>query len=273
VRHMWMVIIGWLQACIAAFQFLTRLPIPVTLPYQVNLYRNSVIFYPWVGLVIGIVTAGAGVLLDPFLPTLISGTLLVILWTFLSGGLHLDGLMDTSDGIMSHRSRERMLEIMKDSRVGAMGVIVCVFYLILKIALIISLLDMRSEDGWIMLMLIPVWSRTFMVTAIAGWPYARQEQGLGSLFRSVGKKQATIAMVSAIVLSAVSLLIFGEGAWVQSGLVILSILIVTYGIGVVVATYVSRLLGGLTGDVYGALNEMIELGLLLTLVGYVYNWG
>lgn len=273
MRHLCMVIIGWLQACVAAFQFLTRFPVPVTLPYQVNLYRNSVIFYPWVGLVIGVVIAGAGVLLDPFLPTLISGIMLVILWTFISGGLHLDGLMDTADGIMSHRSRERMLEIMKDSRVGAMGAIVCVFYIVLKIALILSLLDMSSEDGLLMLMLIPVWSRTFMVAAIAGWPYARQEQGLGSLFRSVGKKQAVIAMFNAIVLSAVSLLIFGAGSWIESALVILSMLIVTYGIGVAVATYVSRMLGGLTGDVYGALNEIIELGLLLTLVGYAYNWG
>jgi adenosylcobinamide-GDP ribazoletransferase len=273
VRHLWMVIIGWLQACGAAFQFLTRFPVPVTLNYQVDLNRNSVIFYPWVGLIIGIVIAGAGVLLDPFLPTLISGILLVMLWTFITGGLHLDGLMDTADGIMSHRSRERMLEIMKDSRVGAMGVIVCVFYIVLKIALIISLLDMRSEDGWIVLMLIPVWSRTFMVTAIAGWPYARQEQGLGSLFRSIGKKQAGIAIVIAVLLSASSLILLSGGAWIESGLVILSMLIVTYGIGVAVATYVSRLLGGLTGDVYGALNEMIELGLLLTLVGYVYNWG
>ncbi len=273
MRHRWMVIIGWLQACIAAFQFLTRIPVPVSLPYADRLYRNSVIFYPWVGLVIGIVIVGAASLLNFFLPTSISGIVLVIVWTFLSGGLHLDGLMDTADGIMSHRSRERMLEIMKDSRVGAMGVMVCVFYLLFKISLLISLLNMSDERGMIVLLLIPIWSRTFMVVAISGWPYARRESGMGSLFNAVGKKQAVITSINAIVLSSLCLLISSGGDWIVSSLVVLAMLLVTYGIGVIAAAYVHRKLGGLTGDVYGALNELLELSLLLALVGYIYNWG
>lgn len=273
MRNYWMVIIGWLQACIAAFQFLTRIPVPLTLPDQGYLYRNSVIFYPWVGFVIGIIIASAATLLEPFLPTMITGILLVILWTLLSGGLHLDGLMDTADGIMSHRSRERMLEIMKDSRVGAMGVMVCVFYLVFKIMLIISLLDMSNKNGTIVLMLIPIWSRSFMVTAIAGWSYARQEKGLGSLFQAVGKKHAWGAILNAVVLSVLCLFLFSGVTWVASTLLVLSMMLMTYGVGVVMAAYISRKLGGLTGDVYGALNEMLELILLLALVGYVYNWG
>lgn len=272
MRNYWMVLVGWLQACIAAFQFLTRLPVPVTLPYHDRLYRDSVIFYPCVGLVIGIVIAGAATLLEPILPSMIIGILLAILWTLLSGGLHLDGLMDTADGIMSHRSRERMLEIMKDSRVGAMGAMVCVFYLIFKITLIISLLDMINKNGLIVLMLIPIWSRTFMVTAIAGWPYARQEKGLGSLFQAVVMRHAWGTIAIAVVLSAVSLFLFSGETWVASCWVLMAMMLITYGVGVLIAAYINRKLGGLTGDVYGALNELLELILLLALVGYIYNW-
>ncbi len=273
MRSLWMAIIGWLQASAAAVQFLTRIPLPVTIKYTDTHFRRSVIFYPYVGLLIGVIVTVAGFLLDPVLPASVSGILLVALWTLLSGALHLDGLMDTADGLLSHRSRERMLEIMKDSRVGAMGVIVCVFYIGLKAALIISLLEDRREEGLILLMLIPVWSRNFMVTAIAGWPYARKEQGLGSLYRSARMKHAVISGAGAILLSAAILFLFGGWTGTETGLVILSFALVSYGIGFAMAAAISRKLGGLTGDVYGALNECIELGLLLALVSYMYNVG
>lgn len=273
MRSLWMSSVSWLQAFAAAIQFLTRIPLPVTINYTDAHFRRSVIFYPYVGLLIGLIVTVAGFLLDPVLPASVSGILLVAMWTLLSGALHLDGLMDTADGLLSHRSRERMLEIMKDSRVGAMGVIVCVFYVGLKVALIISLLDYRREEGLMLLMLIPVWSRNFMVTAITSWPYARQEQGLGSLYRSVRKKHAVISGVGALLLSAAILFLIGGWTGTETGLVILSFAFVSYGIGIVMAAAISRKLGGLTGDVYGALNECIELGLLFALVSYMYNVG
>ncbi|RED58506.1 adenosylcobinamide-GDP ribazoletransferase [Cohnella lupini] len=273
MRSLWMASIGWLQAFAAAVQFLTRIPLPVTIDYSEVHFRRSVIFYPYVGALIGLMVAVAGFLLDPVLPASVCAILLVALWTLLSGGLHMDGLMDTADGLLSHRSRERMLEIMKDSRVGAMGVIVCVFYIGLKVALIISLLEDGREEGLMLLMLIPAWSRNFMVAAIAGWPYARKEQGLGSLYRSTSKKHAVISGAGAFLLTAVLLLFIGDWSWAEKGWVILSYVVVSYGIGFAMATAISRKLGGLTGDVYGALNECIELGLLLALICYMYNMG
>ena len=79
------------------------------------------------------------------LPTMPAAVLLLAIWVVLTGGLHLDGLMDTADGILSHRPREQMLEIMKDSRVGAMGVIVCVLHLLLKFSLLYTLLDAEQH--------------------------------------------------------------------------------------------------------------------------------
>ncbi|WP_372661515.1 adenosylcobinamide-GDP ribazoletransferase [Cohnella sp.] len=273
MRSLRMAIRDWVQAFVAAIQFLTRIPLPYTFTYTDDHFRRSVIFYPFAGLLIGVIVSIAGSLLDSVFPVFICGIILVALWTSLSGALHLDGLMDLADGLLSHRSRERMLEIMKDSRVGAMGVIVCVFYVLLKTALVISLLEDRNLEWLLLLQLIPVWSRSFMVTAIAGWPYARKGQGLGALYRSVGWKHAFISGIGAAIISTA--IIFPLGSWstAEAGIVLLSMALVTYGIGAGVASAVSRKLGGLTGDVYGALNECIELGLLAALAGYAYNLG
>jgi adenosylcobinamide-GDP ribazoletransferase len=273
MRSLWLAIIVWVQAFIAAFQFLTRIPMPYTFTYTDDHFRRSVIFYPFVGLFIGTIVAVAGSLLESVFPASIGGIIIVALWTLLSGALHLDGLMDSADGLLSHRSRERILEIMKDSRVGAMGVIVCVFYVLLKIALVVTLLDEQQEGGMLLLLLIPVWSRSFMVTAIAGWPYARQGPGLGALYQSVSWKQAFSAGVCALLLSIAILGTLGVWNMAEAGLILLTMMLVTYGLGAGLAGAVSRKLGGLTGDVYGALNECIELVLLMVLAGYVYNLG
>lgn len=121
-----------LAACAAAFQFLTRLPVPVTLQYDHAMFRRSVVFYPLVGAVLGLLLSLGGLLLQSFLPPAAAAALMLLLWVAMTGALHLDGLMDTADGILSHRSREQMLEIMKDSRVGAMGVVACVLLLLIK---------------------------------------------------------------------------------------------------------------------------------------------
>lgn len=274
MRSLRMVVIRWLEAFVAAFQFLTRIPFPYSFTYTEDHFRRSVVFYPFVGLVIGIIISTAGSILSSIFPAAITGIMIVALWTLLSGALHLDGLMDTADGLLSHRSRERMLEIMKDSRVGAMGVIACVFYLLLKCALVISLLEDKQGSDWLLLLLlIPVWSRSFMVTAIAAWPYARQGQGLGSLYRTVGWKHAIFSVIGALLLSAFTLFILGDWSIAEAGLVLLIAALVTYLTGIGMASVVSRKLGGLTGDVYGALNECIELVLLLVIAGYSYNMG
>ena len=129
---------------IAALQFLTRLPLPVQLPDSDAVFRRSTVFYPAAGLLIGLLTAGSAWGFSYLFPFYINAALVLILWVFLSGGLHLDGLMDTADGLLSHRSRERMLEIMKDSRVGAMGVVAGVLSALLRVSLLAYLL---GRDG------------------------------------------------------------------------------------------------------------------------------
>ncbi|WP_148091983.1 adenosylcobinamide-GDP ribazoletransferase, partial [Paenibacillus sp. 598K] len=112
------------------------------------------------------------------LPTLPAAVLVLIAWAALTGGLHLDGWMDTADGVLSHRSRERMLEIMRDSRVGAMGVIAGTLLLMFKLSLLASLLALRPMSEALMwLAIIPLWSRWWMSVAVIGWPRARADGG------------------------------------------------------------------------------------------------
>ncbi|KRF21522.1 adenosylcobinamide-GDP ribazoletransferase [Paenibacillus sp. Soil787] len=273
------VLLDWLRACIAAFQFLTRLPIPVQIDYTDRVFQRSVIFYPLAGFVIGLLLLLAGEGLSLVLPAMPAAVLLLGFWVVLTGGLHLDGLMDTADGILSHRPREQMLEIMKDSRVGAMGVIVCVLHLLLKFSLLYTLLDTGGMGGiCFLLAIVPIWSRWFMVAAIHGWPYARQNSGLGSFFRGVTKWHVTLSSLVALFTTTLFIVIFSM--WQADSSVTLfsfanglaitfSFAIGTILTGWILATYISSKLGGLTGDTYGALNELLETLLLLGITIFV----
>ncbi|KQX51755.1 adenosylcobinamide-GDP ribazoletransferase [Paenibacillus sp. Root444D2] len=267
------VLLDWLRACIAAFQFLTRLPIPVQIDYTDRVFQRSVIFYPLAGFVIGLLLLLAGEGLSLVLPAMPAAVLLLGFWVVLTGGLHIDGLMDTADGILSHRPREQMLEIMKDSRVGAMGVIVCVLHLLLKFSFLYTLLSTGGMGGvYFLLAIVPIWSRWFMVAAIQGWPYARRDSGLGSFFRGVTKWHVTFSGL--VALFATTLLVTIFPTWLAENSVtsfsIINGLTITFSFaigtiltGYLLATYISRKLGGLTGDTYGALNELLETLLLL----------
>nr|WP_193581025.1 adenosylcobinamide-GDP ribazoletransferase [Paenibacillus aceris] len=259
-----------MRACIAAFQFLTRLPIPVQINYTNLVFRRSVVFYPLAGCVIGLLLVLAGQGLSLFLPAMPAAVLLLGLWVILTGGLHLDGLMDTADGILSHRPREQMLEIMKDSRVGAMGVIVAVLHLLLKFSLLYTMLEINKKDGggdgFFLLAIVPIWSRWFMTAAIQGWPYARKESGLGSFFQGVSRGHVLISFLVALLTTTIVLGLTHISLATAIWPVLLCFAGCTFITGWLMATYISRKLGGLTGDTYGALNELLEAVLLLGVV-------
>ncbi|MFD2670295.1 adenosylcobinamide-GDP ribazoletransferase [Marinicrinis sediminis] len=260
-------LVSWLQAGVAAIQFLTVLPIPMAIPYTSHVLRRSVVWYPAAGAVIGMVTAVTAVLLDGLLPSSVGAVLVLIVWVVMTGGLHLDGLMDSADGLLSHRSRERKLTIMKDSRVGAMGVIVCVFYVLLKGTLMTTLLE--GEQGQIImgLLLIPVWSRAFLPVAMSVWPYAGQQGSLGASYASMHIKYAFTAICIALLLTV--FVRWGTGA--EPSITFAALPLLAFAAGVLLSIWVTYELGGLTGDIYGALNELIELILLLAWTGYVFH--
>lgn len=259
----------WVLAVPVAIGFLTRIPLPGPMPDRAAVFRRSTVFFPLAGLLIGCLLALAGFGLGYIFPFYVNAVLTLALWVCLTGGLHLDGLMDTADGLLSNRSRERMLDIMKDSRSGAMGVITAAMTLLVKAALLGALLERGGKESLALLVIIPVWSRAFLPMAIAGWPYARLEQGMGGLYRSVRGRHALAAGCLAALVSYPVVTVFGSFAPIGALALIGGLLLLTYVVGAWLAAAVNRKLGGLTGDVYGALNECLELVLLLGLVALV----
>ncbi|MCC3381834.1 adenosylcobinamide-GDP ribazoletransferase [Paenibacillus farraposensis] len=274
------------QAVAAAFQFLSRLPVKAELDFSPDLLKRSASYYPLVGVVIGFIVWCFAALVSLVLPPLPSAVLTLAVWVWLTGGLHLDGWMDTADALFSYRSRERMLEIMKDSRVGAMGVIACVLLLMLKASLLYTLLDTilvnRNLPG---LLLLPmVWSRWFMVHAMKRWPKARNDDGLAARFADMTGGRAGLAVFWAVLVTIAAGIgqyilaalpigagrsmgnpsMAGEELPIWMGYVLLPL--VAYGVGTFTASRINRRLGGLTGDIYGALNELLETVLLLCIV-------
>ena len=261
-------IIGWLSELVLALQFLTRLPLPLQPEFTTAAAARSVTWYPLAGLAVGALLTLAAWLASALLPTLPAAVLVLIAWAALTGGLHLDGWMDTADGVLSHRSRERMLEIMRDSRVGAMGVIAGVLLLLFKLSLLASLLEPRfAGDALIWLGVIPLWSRWWMSVAVIGWPRARADGGMAGLLVEV-KRWQLLPLTLLALLGSVCWL----AAWmplVPALLVSLAALAVAAVTGAAGAWWLTRKLGGLTGDTYGALNEGVEALLLAVAIAYL----
>jgi adenosylcobinamide-GDP ribazoletransferase len=240
---------------LAALQFLTILPIKRS--FSKEEIGRSTVSFPLVGLLIGLFLAGASLVLDLILPGSLVNIILVAGLAVCSGALHLDGLVDTLDGIAGHRTTERRLEIMRDSRIGGFGAIGVALFLIIEYVLLNNL----SGDSRIFaLILSPVLSRWAMVDAIFVYPYARQS-GLGKSYKdSVGWRQFLAATVIAV---AVSILIFRA-----AGIIIL------IGVWIMVnllAMFLKNRLSGLTGDTYGAINEIGTAATFFLAILLVHN--
>ena len=188
-------------------------------------------------------------------PVYLTAALLLVVLVVTTRGLHLDGFMDVCDGLFGGYTRERRLEIMRDSNVGAFAVAGAASLLILKYGALLSLLTIPSPGKEWSLLLFPMMSRWSMVVALEAFPYVRGD-GLGSPFHEGGSRLATsIAVLIAVLASAVLGGIGGIGLLFGAS-------VLAWFLGKVM----SNMLGGLTGDSYGAINEVTEVGVLVAAV-------
>lgn len=238
-----------MRSFLLALQLLTRIPIKIRGEIRPGEMSRTVTVFPLVGLLIGGVMAITCYLVFLILPRPLPAWLVVAASLFITGGLHLDGLMDTADGVFSGQPREKALGIMKDSRVGAMGVMSCVLDLGIKAAAINSL---ATAYLYPLLLLTPVIARTAMVLSMR-YPYARQGEGTGSPF--AGQVSVTQVVFSVMLSLAIAFLAMGiEGAALAAA---------AWLIASGVAWWLAKRLGGMTGDTYGFINEITEISFLL----------
>lgn len=240
-----------MKAFLIALQFLSRIHLASQEVWTDEDFGRSVLFFPLVGLVIGLLLSalyGAlSFILDPFG----RAVLVVAFWFYLTGGLHADGYMDTADGLFSGRSRERMLEILKDSRVGSGGVMAFVFLVLLKVTFLSQL---EPKAAMLSLVAVPAAVRFGTLISIFQFPYARKE-GLGKAFVTYAPPHMT---AKALVLALLPVFLCGPFYLAFLGAAMILSLWANLGI--------SRKLGGVTGDTYGAVIEGSEMVLLLLVV-------
>ena len=242
-----------MKACILMIQFFTRIPINTQLAVKIEDFPRSICYLPIVGLLLGMLNAIFFALAyQVFAPT-VAMTLVLILNVCLTGAFHLDGLADTCDGIFSGRSRERILEIMHDSRIGTNGAVAVGLDLLLRFACLSSL-DLQQTI--LALLSAPILSRS-LNPILMRTKYAR-EKGLGNLF--IGK-------IKPINLYQ-SLLWGGLFVVVINGIVCGSILyFASIGFVLCYKWYIVRVLEGMTGDTLGCGNELGEIVVMLLFSG------
>jgi adenosylcobinamide-GDP ribazoletransferase len=238
-----------------ALTFLTVFPWPRFGEVTSGDLARSLFWFPWVGALLGLVYWVVGAGLSHYFPPSAAAALLLALTVFLTRGLHLDGLADTVDGLGGGRTPEARLAIMKDSRLGAFGAISLVLVLLLKYSFFLVLFDRGLARD---LVLFPIISRWGIVVLTGLAPYARPGGGLGQAMTG----GATPGLITGSTLVAL-LFSFLAGGYTGPISLVLAALVVW------ASRYFRRRLGGVTGDVYGAVNEILE-----TLVlGVTVLWG
>jgi adenosylcobinamide-GDP ribazoletransferase len=237
----------------AAIRFLTILPTPFRGTGEGEEGGKQLSYFPLVGLVIGLLLVAVYWLLSFLLPGAVVLGLVIAASAIISGGLHLDGLADTFDGLAGYRATEDRLRIMRDSRVGAFAVIGVSLVLLLKY---ISLSSVPPMFILATLALMPVLSRWAMVYAVTAFPYARPS-GLGSSFKR-GANWTRFGVATLIALGVALLLTFWTGL-IYFYLVTIAVMLGVWVVTVVMSTYLKGKFSGLTGDSYGAISEVAEV--------------
>lgn len=234
-----------------ALQFLTVLPIELKTMPSAKQNGQAILFYPFVGLLIGLLLFGVSLILVK-LPILLLASIILVLWIWLTGGLHLDGLADTADAwVGGFGDPERTLKIMKDPRCGPIGVLSLVVVCLLKFATLYVLLEQHLNT---FLILVPMLGRSVPLFLFLTTAYVR-DKGLGrSITDFIPKKLTWTVFVITITLLCVF-------KWLGLIALIIFFILLFY----LRALFIKRI-GGITGDTVGAAIELIETGLMLSFV-------
>ncbi len=235
---------------LAALRFLTRVPVPDATPLSDSDLGRSPLFYPLVGLIIGLLLVALKGILHG-VPDALVAALVLAVWVLLTGGLHLDGLADSADAwVGGLGDRERTLAIMKDPCSGPAGVSALVLILITKFAALQALIN---EAGAVNLLAAPLLGRTAVLLLLLTTAYVRRG-GMGSVpARDLPRRAGALVVAVACVL--VPLTLGTVGLWLLAG---------AGAAFVVLRIAMTRRIGGTSGDTAGALVEVVETAVLAT---------
>lgn len=245
---------GGLGTFWTAWHFLTVVPLPVKVPFEIERMGRSALFFPVVGLILGAILVSFDAAAASFFPRPIVNLFLMLLLVLITGGLHLDGFADTVDGLAGGATPAERLEIMRDGRIGALAVVGLFFLLAFKF---LALNALPEAVRWRGLLAFPFVGRSMMVPAACFSRYPRPE-GLGKSF--VGNVPLPALAGAAVIFLVGMLFLFrleGLGA---------ALLLTAAAFGAV--RWMARKTGGITGDQLGALGEGAEVLFLILLYSF-----
>ncbi|MEM1198890.1 MAG: adenosylcobinamide-GDP ribazoletransferase [Pseudomonadota bacterium] len=251
---------NWLNNTLNSIMFLSRVPVPGAPPHPASM-ASVMGAFPLAGLVIGLIGGVAcAIALGIGLPPLVSAVATIAFMALITGGLHEDGLADVADGFGGGQTRERKLEIMKDSRIGTYGVLALIFAMALKITALGAILQ-KDVGFWALLALFAAtaaWSRSLCVTLMATTPNARGE-GIAAIVGQPGAEENRTALSLGAI--AVALLIwFAFGLWAT-----LAVFASSLAAFWLVRALALRHIGGHTGDVAGTVQITADTAMLMAL--------
>lgn len=245
---------------IGILQFMTRIPISVDTGFDED-FHKGIIYFPLVGLVLGVFYYVIALIGSYFFNSYITAIMILAGEVLLTGGLHLDGLGDTFDGLYSYRDKERILEIMKDSRLGTNGLLAIMIVFMLKAGFIYEVVD--QYELWLIIVM-PAVARMMQIVACYQTKTPR-EKGMGNIF--IGKVSTKVligsygllALVVGIAVVLTNMWFIGWLEWIRVGIIIsMTTVLLTIWTKLFVRS-VYKKIDGITGDILGAICEMAEL--------------
>ena len=240
-----------MKSFLLALQFLTRIPVSIKGSVDENHLKMSVLYFPIVGILIGgMLTAIAQ--LEYYLPYRVAMVIVIASEAALTGALHIDGFADTCDGFSGGRDKNRILEIMRDSRIGSIGALGLTILLLLKLELLSALpRTLVSETVFIM----PVFSRSVQVLICRFTQYARKE-GKAKYF--IGFKENLPPLFAVIIVLSCCYVFFENYSFSIIGIASAPVIAFVWRI--------KNKIDGMTGDTIGASNEISEITLVFTVL-------
>ena len=250
-----------MNSFLIGLQFLTRIFVVKQSIWTEESFGQSVKYFPAVGAVLGIICASVVGVVNHLGLSMLTGAIGFASLIILTGGIHCDGLMDSADGLFSGREREKILDIMKDSRVGSFGVVAMILVAVIETS---TLIELALLSTWWLCAAIysaPIIGRLMMVVTIGAFPYARPT-GMGKAFaKFTTRRTILIATIETLLLLA-PLVFINEMFFLCTAAASVVALIVTWKF----ATFSTKKIGGVTGDLYGAVTTLAELFALITFL-------
>jgi adenosylcobinamide-GDP ribazoletransferase len=236
-----------MKQLVLMIQFLTRIPINIALDVRDEDFTKGFKYFPAVGSIIGGLIYAIHFILRPYFSPFTTAIIIVLSYLYITGGLHMDGLSDSADGLFSGRSKDRVLEIMKDSRIGSNGALAMVFVILLKIAF---MSEIDPGKVGLILLLMPMLSK-YVVVFISNFSEYAREDGMGNWF--IGKVTTGDFLFSTVYTLGITVL-------VKPQFVIL--LVGALMFGWLFRRFCYSQIDGMTGDTIGALSELSDVVIL-----------